>query len=252
MTDKIYNRPFSQENLNWIFRIKGNRVVTRESSTIEFKESFNWGNRYTYAKNFAAFGNNKGGYLIFGIKDKPHEIVGLKNDKFENFDNAKISGFINDCFSPEIVWDKIIYDLNGKNVGLIYIHESEDKPILCKKNHGDLIEGDVYFRYNARTERIKFGELRKLLDFEKEKYKKTLLEQLSKIIQIGVGNVAIMDTIDGKIYGKKTTIVIDETLIPKIRFINEGSFDEIKGEPTLKLVGNVEGVKIVTSVKSTL
>lgn len=73
-----------------------------------------------------------------------------------------------------------------------------------------------------------------MLDFEKEKYKKTLLEQLSKIIQIGVGNVAIMDTIDGKIYGKKTTIVIDETLIPKIRFINEGSFDEIKGEPTLK------------------
>lgn len=110
MTDKFYNRPFSQENLNWIFRIKGNRVVTKESSTIEFKESFNWGNRYTYAKNFAAFANNKGGYLIFGIKDKPHEIVGLKNDKFENFDNAKISGFINDCFSPEIVWDKIIYD----------------------------------------------------------------------------------------------------------------------------------------------
>jgi len=69
---------------------------------------------------------------------------------------------------------------------------------------------------------------------------------MSKIIQIGINNVAIMDILDGKIHGKSGTMVIDESLIPKIKFINEGTFSEEEGAPTLKLVGDVTPTKIIT------
>ncbi len=53
----------------------------RESQTLEYKESFNFAGLAEYFRDFAAFANNKGGYLIFGIKDKPRrELIGLNNN----------------------------------------------------------------------------------------------------------------------------------------------------------------------------
>lgn len=51
----------------------------RESQTLEFKESYNLRGLAEYFRDFAAFANNKGGgYLIFGVKDRPkRELIGL-------------------------------------------------------------------------------------------------------------------------------------------------------------------------------
>ena len=46
-------------------------LKSRESNTVEFKENFNASNTSKYAKTMAAFANNKGGYIIFGITDRP-------------------------------------------------------------------------------------------------------------------------------------------------------------------------------------
>ena len=62
---------------------KGN-IIARESSEIEFKESFNFGNMPKYSKTMAAFANNKGGYILFGIKDSPRELIGTDKDKDKN------------------------------------------------------------------------------------------------------------------------------------------------------------------------
>jgi len=45
-----------------------NRIISRESSQLEFKESFNWLSKDKYAKSMAAFANNRGGFIIFGSK----------------------------------------------------------------------------------------------------------------------------------------------------------------------------------------
>lgn len=41
---------------------------------------------------------------------------------------------------------------------------------MCIKNVGDreLIEGDIYYRYSARSEKIKYPELKELLENAKE------------------------------------------------------------------------------------
>lgn len=51
-----------------------------------------------------------------------------------------------------------------------------------------------------------------------------------------------MNTVSGEITGKGGTVVIDESLIPKLKFIREGQFTEKDGAPTLKLIGDVQPI----------
>lgn len=222
------------------------RIISRESSWLEFKESFNWNSKDRYAKSIVAFANNKGGYIVFGIKDQPRDLVGLQSNNFETLDEAKITEYLNTVFSPEIIFEKFIVAINNKNVGIIYTHKSDDKPIICVKNDGELKESDIYYRYNARSEKIKYPELKKIFYLVKENEKKIWMEHFEKISKIGPSNAAILDTIDGKIIGRGGTLVIDKKLIPKLKFINQGSFKET-GMPTLRLIGDIKPVSIVAS-----
>ncbi|EAH4919660.1 ATP-binding protein, partial [Campylobacter coli] len=48
-----------------------NRLKHRENSQLEFKANFNKADFALYAKTLAAFSNNQGGIIVFGVKDKP-------------------------------------------------------------------------------------------------------------------------------------------------------------------------------------
>lgn len=115
-----------------------NLVKIHESKTIEFKENFNFNNKKDYFKAMASFANTSGGYIIFGVKDKPRELVGLIDKRFEDFNNMKLEDFtvdLNNYFSPEILWEynSLILDNNVK-IGVIYVYESTSKPVICKKD----------------------------------------------------------------------------------------------------------------------
>lgn len=227
-----------------------NRIISRESGWLEFKESFNWNSKDEYAKSIAAFANNKGGYIVFGIKNKPRDLVGLQSDNFETTDEAKITAYLNSVFSPEIVFEKFVIILQSKNIGILYIHQAKTKPVVCLKNDGGLKEADIYYRYNARSEKIKYAEIKMLFELVKEEERKSWMEHFEKISKIGPTNAAIMDTIGGEITGKGGTLVIDKKLIPKLKFINEGSFKE-GGKPVLRLIGDVKPVSLYAKSEKT-
>lgn len=71
------------------------------------------------------------------------------------------------------------------------------------------------------------------------------MDHFAKISKIGPSNAAVLDMLNGKITGSSGTLVIDESLLPKLRFIKEGSFKERGGLPTLKLIGDVKPVTVV-------
>ena len=59
----------------------------------------------------ASFSEDDGGYLFLGVKDKPRELVGIDDKRFEDFNNMKFENFtvdLNNYFSPEILWNQII------------------------------------------------------------------------------------------------------------------------------------------------
>ena len=254
------NIPLSSEKISELFTLnkEKTKLIRRESVTLEFKEAFNFGSMAMYFRTIASFANRNGGYIIFGIKDRPREPIGLKEKSLDSFENLKIEEFtnnLNEYFSPEITWEHCTYEFDGKNFGIIYVHELENKPAICKKNYENkedkysLKDGDIYYRYAGRSQKIRHSELIEIIDNKRKKEEKMWLEYLIKSAKIGVENIGLLDLKTGNIQGKKVnSIYIDESLLKQIKFIQEGKFEEKEGTPTLKLMGEIEkinGEKII-------
>jgi hypothetical protein len=244
--------PFSSKELNKIFKVSASnplRLISRESTWLEFKESFNTFSLLKYAKAIASYANKEGGYIIFGVKDNPRDIVGLNNDNFEKIDSAHISKKLNEHFSPEIVIDMQTYEYKELKIGIIYVFKSNNKPIICKKSVNEsankllLREGSIYYRYGGKNEVIKYEELVNILNKKQELENKAWLKTIGKIAKVGVNNVGILDILNGKITtSNNATLLLDESLIKNLKFIQEGEFSETEGAPTLKLVGEFKTI----------
>src|SRR3989344_3487702 len=85
---------------------------------------------------------------------------------------------------------------------------SKNKPTVCIKNDGDLREAEIYYRYNAKSEKIKFPELKILLDQIREEERKSWMEHLERISKVGPVNAAILDIVGGEISGRGGTLDI--------------------------------------------
>lgn len=237
--------PFDTLELNNLFvRKKDNDkiLLKRESNYIEFKENFNWNSKSKYAKTMAAYANRDGGYIIFGIKDSPHEILGLNSSNFESLDEEKVTSYLNEVFSPEINWSKLQVEVDEKKIGIIYTYQSKNKPIICTKNDDVIKEAEIYYRYRGRTEKIKYPEFIELLNKKIENERKLWMNHLEKISKIGVENVGLLDIREGRIEGPAGTLYIDEKLLKELEFIKEGEFQEKKGTKTLKLIGEIREI----------
>ncbi|ONN27474.1 hypothetical protein XJ44_03965 [Thermosipho affectus] len=219
----------------------------RESSTFEFKEKFGIGSMEHYAKTMAAFANNKGGYIIFGIKDSPRLLIGINREKFNEIKQEKITDFLIEYFAPEIKWEMGIVDIGEKSFGYIFVKESLEKPVICRKTKEKLKSGEIYYRYRGQTRKIEFSELRKIIEEYKEKERQHWINLIERIARIGPTNVALVDLLNGSIETTKTPdrqLVIDKSLldelVEKINFIEEGNFVETNGEPALRIVGEIQ------------
>lgn len=247
----------SNEKLNELLKIKQDGFLYhRESKDLEFKEQFNLAGLAEYFKDFAGFANNAGGYLIYGVTNSPRRLVGLNSkalEQFESIDPEKITGFLLETFSPNIDWEQINFEVEGKKFGIFYIHEAKIKPVIAKKDEGkdQLIKnGDIFFRYGGRTQKIQYAELHNIINKRVDEQNKYWTNLISKISRIGPSNAAILDTEKGLIEkNNEQVLVIDENLTKKIRFLKEGHFSEKEGATTLKLVGDVYPINSVEVIK---
>lgn len=228
-------------------------LKSRESNTVEFKESFNKNNTAKYAKTMAAYSNNRGGYIIFGVKNRPRKIVGLKNDNFENMSQEQFSESINSLFAPAMNWDcgTIEFPENdgetALKIGWIYTAEAEDKPVIAQKsNDGEKINsGDVYYRYRARSEKIKSSEMNRIIEERITKERNRLLKLFEVIRESKTTLLGIVDYSKGKISTPHgVDVALNRKLVTEIlkkaKFIKEGSFNETNGLPVIKVTGNID------------
>lgn len=234
----------------------------REGQELEFKEQFNLAGLADYYRDFAAFANNKGGYLIFGVTDAPRMSIGLSDNalqQFEKIDPEKITGHLIDIFSGNISWEQIIISNNNKNFGVFKIESAMIKPIISKKDEGKdqiIRNGEIYFRYGGRTQKIQFPELECIINKRIEYNNNQWLDLMSKIGKAGPSNAAIFDSEKSVIEKNNSKIlVVDENLAKKLKFIKQGEFVEKKGAYTLKLVGDVvpiETIEVIKKIKENL
>ena len=216
----------------------------RESFDLEFKANFHLGNQLLeYCRSLIGMANNKGGQIIFGIKDKPRILEGMTNDKFITCDPAKINQTLMEYFSHEVEWEMDILEYNGKSFGRLKVIEATIKPIVCKKN-GDKVlrEAGIYYRYRGETKEIHFAELSNILQNERDKEKMLWMKHIEKIGTVGPQNIHLVDTFNGELITHNGKILLDKTLLKSIKFIKEGHFVEKDGALAIKLIGELSGL----------
>lgn len=239
-------------------------LKSREGNSLEFKESFNKGNTAKYSKTMAAYANNRGGYIVFGVKDNPREVIGLKNNNFENFNQETFTETINSLFAPSLEWecgtfllqiratitnanDETEAGFEEKLIGWLYTEEAEYKPVIAQKaDSGEMISnGDVYYRYHARSEKVKFAEMSRIIDKRAAKERESLFRLFEVIRKSGTANLGIVNYGKGRLttpYG--VDVAFDRKLVTQVlkkaKYIREGSFNEIEGIPVIKVTGNIE------------
>lgn len=224
-----------------------------ESDRHECKQDFGFKHAGKWLRAVAALANNAGGYVIFGVIDKKitdekidpvsYTVSGLKNPEFAKADPADFSKRIKAAFDPTPKVESAILDLEGTSVGIMYVHQHGSRPIIAQKGDGDQVkEGDIFFRYPGQSSRIKYSDLRAILDERDRQSREQILPMVEKLLQLGPRDAMVADLAGGVLSGEKRSIVIGEDLLEKIKFIREGEFNEEAGDPTLKLVGEVQAV----------
>ena len=129
--------------------------------------------------------------------------------------------------------------------GVIYVYPLMRKPCICKKHYDaqnakySLKEGDIYYRYGGRSERIRYAELASIIDEARRYEERQWLNFAKKAVRIGVSNAALLDLKSGNLSGTTGSVVIDSELLQKLAFIQEGKFVETGGTPTLRLIGDI-------------
>ena len=250
----MVKEPLSESVLAKIFKTSPQnpeKLIKREDKNHEFKESYNNGSMASYLKTMAAFANNDGGYIVFGITDSPRLLKGLDEKGYKQFDELsveKLTQLLNEHFAPSIEWTSCIYQFRGKNYGIVYVYAAKSKPVICKKardasnNKYALKESDIYYRYSGRSERIKYPELHRIIEDKRKAEERKWFHFLIKAAKIGVENASLLDLSNGEIQEGGNRIVLDEDLLPKVRFIKEGQFVERYGAPTLRLIGDIQTI----------
>ena len=221
----------------WFF-IKG------ESDEFECKENFNIRNFSKPLKTIAGFANNRGGYLLFGVKDLPHlfEVCGLADDRFAETDQNKFSQTIRSALAPTPRFEVATIQLDGLKVGVIHVEPHSSKPVIACKNDGDVVEGAIYYRYSGETKAISYADLRAILDERDLRSREAILPMVQRLLELGPGNALVANLADGQLEGGTRPILIDPVSLEQIKFIKEGAFDEVDGAPTLKVIGDARVV----------
>src|SRR5690606_22500931 len=220
-------------------------VRQRECQTLEFKETFRLGDALIeYARTLVGMANNQGGSLIFGVADRPRIPTGLRDNRFSNFDTKDLNRAILHYFSSDVDWSMDTFDVAGVTLGRIDVSRAHLRPIICTRGHQqkNLREGAIYFRYRGETREIRAAELVTMLAHERDKERQLWMKHIQSIATVGPQAAHILDLSRNRIEFGSSKVLIDESLVGKLKLVKEGHFTEREGAPALRLVGDIDGV----------
>jgi len=103
-------------------------ISTLETSKMQFKEKMPHSD--SIAAEMAAFSNTMGGIILFGVKDKTGEIIGLSNEKIHKY-SQNLGNYATNNIVPGIYikTEVVSIDSNGeKKILIAYIDEGINKP----------------------------------------------------------------------------------------------------------------------------
>lgn len=135
------------------------RLPGLESHIVEFKENLPLTGlaKSKAATTLASFANNKGGYLIFGVRDGG-TVIGVESSAIQQA-WEELSDILSRHFTPFFPCVEAAVEASGKIVAAVYAYAAEEKPIIASGNYEEIKRGTIYFRYHASTQPIAPADL---------------------------------------------------------------------------------------------
>ena len=231
-----------------------------ETDCCEGKRNFGFKYSEPWLRAIAALANNVGGYVFFGVCDKgtkgprgedhSHYVYGMDDNVFLDADAANFSMRVRSFFEPTPRFEITTISFDNKAVGVIYVHKHPSAPVIAtKQGKSKIAEGDIFYRYPGQSSRIKYGDLRAILDDRDKRARLESLPLIEKILEIGPNKSMVADLENGLLADPNNKILIDDDTIKKLKFVKEGQFVEKDGALTLKLIGDMSPIKIVETEK---
>lgn len=248
MHEKVLRAFFTKKaNGSW-------HCVAGETDEFECKEGFSLRNFGKPLRTIAGFANNRGGYLFFGVKDKPDgfAVCGLADDRFTETDQNKFSQTIRSVLAPTPRFRVATLKLDTLIVGVIHVEPHSAKPVIASKTEGEVAEGAIYYRYPGETKAICYADLRVILDERDQRSREAILPLVQRLLELGPKDAMVANLSDGQLEDGKRPILIDPDSLERIKFIREGQFDEVDGAPTLRVIGDAKTVpaEIIAPVRT--
>ncbi len=226
------------------------RLKDGESDDRECKANFGLKHAHQWVRAAAALANNRGGYVFFGVADRgatsdsgddlSDVVIGMTSTEFDTVDPADITNKLKSFLEPTPRVQRTVVEFEGKRVGVLHVERHPGRPVIATSGDGKNIrEGDIFYRYPGQSMRIGYGDLRALLDERDAQARRDVLPLVERLLELGPQRALLADLVNGELHDGHTTISIDPKLVEQIKFIREGSFDEVDGAPALKLVGTV-------------
>ena len=144
----------------------------REDDKWDYKEKINISTKTefaNFAKDLLSFSNYGGGYLLLGIRDKDHALVGIDKELDPANIGEKIEKRIGFNISIKLFYFEYTLDRNKIKLGILFIPPS-DKVLIFKKDFHDsdsqllIQEGSIYYRRNTRSVKANSEDIENIIN----------------------------------------------------------------------------------------
>lgn len=108
--------------------------LPRETELVEFKHNFHSeeeiGQRLSALSNSAALQNRSFGYLVFGVEDGTHAVLGTTfKAKQQKKGNEELEMWLLNRLNPRIDIECFEFDVDGKHISMYRIPAATERPV---------------------------------------------------------------------------------------------------------------------------
>lgn len=222
----------------------GFRVTARESGNLEFKLLLDLRSFKKCLKTIAAFSNQSGGTIVFGIRDRPRDLIGIGNaDLDEGLQSEHLVRNIVPC--PQTLY--FTFELHGMNFAAVHVYPLSKPPAIAIRDLPDdggaghiLTQGMIYHRRRGQTSAISGEEFSQLLAHRDELIRAEIFGFLSRGRDIGFDKAVVADTRRTEGEDGEVTFFLPAEAASQLNIVDRARLVENEGAPAYEIRGNVQ------------
>ncbi|MDJ1008807.1 MAG: ATP-binding protein [Paracoccaceae bacterium] len=220
------------------------RVRARERRNLEFKVDMDANCVAKSLKTIAAFSSSGGGSIVFGVRDRPRELVGVNNQ----MDEADVQNQLFAHLYPVPDIELHQFDVGGRAIICLIVFPVIRKPVIAIKdkqtaaqqNQTVLRAGTVYFRRAGQTKPITGEEFASILEKRDERVRSDILNFIMRGKDIGFERAVVADFRRAGPEDNRPTLYVPENEAHRLNIVDRAKLIESEGAPAYQISGTVE------------